>query len=189
MAKGARFERDICRAFSRWWDPDADDVLFWRTAGSGGRATRRTRTGKRTNTAHCSDVAAVDHRGAPLTNLVAFELKCGYPAASLHHLIALSHRGGESLYHEWIGQAITSSRAGRTPFWAIIHHQRGRETVILGPAEMFFRLDCSPDRCVPSFRLNVEVWSTVLRLVAVPFHQFLGIVTPDRVETVAELLC
>lgn len=44
--KGSVFEREICKALGRWWTDGERDDIFWRTAGSGARATCRLERGK-----------------------------------------------------------------------------------------------------------------------------------------------
>ena len=46
--KGGNFERDICKALSLWYTYGEDDNIFWRTSGSGNRATVRTKKGQKT---------------------------------------------------------------------------------------------------------------------------------------------
>jgi len=43
MAKGSSFEREICTILSKWWTNNERDDVFWRTAGSGARATTRSK--------------------------------------------------------------------------------------------------------------------------------------------------
>lgn len=77
--KGSPFEREICLLLTKWWlrDDDPEDTIFWRTAGSGGRATVRGKRGRRTSKQHCGDIAALDDQGRALTDLITFELKRG----------------------------------------------------------------------------------------------------------------
>lgn len=83
MSKGARkgsgFERDLCKQFSLWWTGDERDDVFWRTSGSGGRASVRGKRGVSTYTGH-GDMLAVDPIGEPLIRLCCFEFKRGYNA-------------------------------------------------------------------------------------------------------------
>jgi hypothetical protein len=195
MAKGSAFERLICRRLTRWLDPAAEDVLFWRTAGSGGRATTRTKTAKHTTAAHCGDIAAIDDRGAFLTKMITFELKAGYPRAQLHHLIAPSNRGGRCVYDEWIGQATKSAAAAGSPFWAILHHQRGREVVMTGPDLLFNSLIPISVRMLPPVGdlLVEDHWTAevepgerhYLLVTTVLFENFLAAVPPVRARDVA----
>ncbi len=190
MAKGSSFERRVCRRLSEWWDPSADDVLFWRTAGSGGRATVRRKTGRKTNTAHAGDIAALGENGAELTRLIAWELKCGYQSATIHQLLDRPKSAAVQHYEEWIGQAVASARAANAPYWAVVHDRSRRETVMLAPVMLFEVLDCFPSLRNPVFRLALDDrWTgrtEPLRLVCCHFEAFLNAVTPARIRRVSE---
>ena len=88
--KGARYERLICGALSRWCSNDLRDDLFWRSAMSGGRATLHSRKGQK-NRSQSGDISAVDVLGAPLINAYFVETK---------HLQDL-------MIHRWIYNAKT----------------------------------------------------------------------------------
>ncbi|MCL2347114.1 MAG: hypothetical protein FWC50_02515, partial [Planctomycetaceae bacterium] len=53
------------------------DDLFWRSSSSGGRATQRTKQGKRTANS-AGDIAAMDADAQELLKIFTFELKVGY---------------------------------------------------------------------------------------------------------------
>ena len=76
-SKGSSFEREICKQLSLWWSEGNRDDIFWRTAGSGGRATNRARQGKETSGAY-GDLTFIDPSGADLLKVCCFELKRGY---------------------------------------------------------------------------------------------------------------
>lgn len=82
--KGAKWEREICRALSQWWSFGINetfrDDIFWRTAGSGGMATNRKRSAKKRTAEQYGDIQAVDPIGKPLTDFFLMELKRGYNA-------------------------------------------------------------------------------------------------------------
>lgn len=84
--KGSQFERDISRALSKWWTDGERDDIFWRTSGSGARATARTKVGKKTANSY-GDIMALDPIGEPLTDLFVIELKRGYNKTSIIELI------------------------------------------------------------------------------------------------------
>lgn len=78
--KGGSFERDICRAISLWWTDQERDDIFWRTSGSGARATVRTRKGQTTANS-LGDLAVLDPIGEPFLQFFMVEIKRGYPKA------------------------------------------------------------------------------------------------------------
>jgi len=75
--KGGQFERELCKALSLWWSYNKRDDIFWRTAGSGARATVRRKQGKQTADA-AADMMACHETGKPLTKTCLFEMKRGY---------------------------------------------------------------------------------------------------------------
>jgi hypothetical protein len=82
--KGGQFEREICKVLSLWWSDDKREDLFWRTAGSGARATVRRKQGKKTADA-TADVMATHESSKPLTRVCCFELKRGF--SSKHKIV------------------------------------------------------------------------------------------------------
>lgn len=73
--KGGQFERDVARQLSRWISNGEDDSWLWRTAGSGGMATRRSGKGKKSSENQYGDIACVDERGQFFTKLFSVEAK------------------------------------------------------------------------------------------------------------------
>lgn len=182
MAKGSAFERQVCKDLTSWWLQDAAaDVCFWRTAGSGGRATFRKRTGKSTTSAHCGDIAAIDERGKPLMDLFTFELKNGYTGATLHALLDDPHPKATkaATWKAWIAQAEQSRIASGSHHWAIIHHRPKRKTVMMVPYEVFTLLaDTELDTPAMTLHLDGEHYSTFL------YDEFLDGVTPDDIKDI-----
>jgi len=73
-SKGSQWERDVCKALSLWISNGERTDLFWRTAISGGRATRRRQKGEQVNV-QIGDICAVDPEGFRLTNCYYIECK------------------------------------------------------------------------------------------------------------------
>lgn len=57
-AKGSAFEREVCKALSRWVTNGEREDVFWRSAMSGGRATVA-----RGKVRQCGDITAVAEEG------------------------------------------------------------------------------------------------------------------------------
>lgn len=77
MAKGGSFERDMCKSLSIWWSRGIRDDIFWRTAGSGARATQRAKQGKITSLSY-GDVTSNHPFGKTLLDQFVIEIKRGY---------------------------------------------------------------------------------------------------------------
>lgn len=90
--KGSQFERTICKMLSLWWSGDKKrDDIFWRTAGSGGRATVRQKQGKKTADS-AADMMAAHEDGKPFTKICLTEIKRGY---SDRHKIVKNKKSGK----------------------------------------------------------------------------------------------
>jgi hypothetical protein len=142
--KGPQWERDFCRSLSLWFsggDPDAD--WFWRTAGSGGRATSRRKKGKSAGR-HCGDVCAIAPEGEPLLRVFSVELKRGYNRCTIQDLLDAPARGAlkgvKQEYEKWLAQAEASRGAAGALYWLIVHKRDGREPLVLTSPDFVHRL-------------------------------------------------
>ena len=90
-SKGAKFEREICKALSLWWSEGKRDDIFWRTPGSGARATTRRKKGKHTADS-TADVMSSHEDGKPFTKVCLSEIKRGY---SDKHKIVKNKKSGK----------------------------------------------------------------------------------------------
>ena len=74
MSKGFDFERKMCKRLSRWWSNDSDPDIFWRTEGSGGRAT----SANRESLENYGDMKADKPEGQPAIDFALWEFKKGF---------------------------------------------------------------------------------------------------------------
>ena len=84
--KGSQFEREVAKELSLWWSEGKRDDLFWRTAGSGARATIRMKKGLRTVGSY-GDIASTSSKGSALIRKVVFSLKKGYSRGNISRRI------------------------------------------------------------------------------------------------------
>lgn len=124
-AKGAAFERAIAKRLSLWWTGWRRDDVFWRTASSGGRATRRQWEGQETR-GQLGDLAATDPIGQPFIDLIHIELKRGYSRVGAESLLW----PGKSPLLDWFSQADREHRQAKARGWWIIH-RRDRQPTLL----------------------------------------------------------
>jgi hypothetical protein len=167
-AKGAQFERDICKRLSGWWTDGGRDDVFWRTPQSGGRATRRGQKGQKTF-GHHGDIQAIDPIGRPLLDSMIFELKCGYGYASVMDLIDGS---GKSIWNKWIAGAWRVSAEAGSDSWALIVRRSGKKVVICFPLKGWFR---------PRDVTHITFVNDSLDLVVMRFEDFLDGFTPEEI--------
>ena len=137
MKKGSQWERDICKKLSLWWTEDKRDDVFWRTAGSGARATQRAKKQKKTY-GQCGDVQAIDPIGEPLTKLCSIEIKRGYSQNSFADLIEnQAHLVKAPMYFQFILQARKECKQAGTYAWMIIAKRDRRMPIIIIPAYFY----------------------------------------------------
>jgi len=86
MAKGSSYERDLSKKLSLWISDGEDDSWCWRTASSGGRATIRAKTNRKTSGA-AGDIRATDPRAEWFFKLFSVEAKKGYASATIDSMI------------------------------------------------------------------------------------------------------
>jgi len=206
MAKGSSFERLICDRLSLWWTGDADASVFWRSSNSGGRATVRSRKGKRTDHHH-GDIASTDPSSAPFTELLVAECKKGYnrltiadmldkPKPVKGKMVKVFPKKGKApaSYQEWFRKVRVSQRATGAFSWLLIHRRDRREPVVFFSQRLrsalnqhckqaAFKEDQSP---FLSFRMNCPE-EGIFVVQAMPLEDFLAAVRPDDVRELCRL--
>lgn len=179
MSKGGTFEREVCKELSLWYSRGGDDNVFYRTAGSGGRATARRRSGKRAEN-QAGDVGAVAEQGQSLIRLVHFEIKRGYNKVDLQDLLDRGPgRPGDPgrNWHDWIRKAEGEALETGASCFVLIVRRDQRRAVILGPGEVLSAEGAD----------HVALSHDGRRLVAMRLSDFLRLTDPDEFETRAEL--
>lgn len=192
MSKGSQFERDLCYELSRWWTRKKNRLVFWRTSNSGGGATVRARKGIK-NKSHAGDITSTEKTSRPLTRLITMELKIGYTAkkgkkkqsANIHDLVDRVKQ--QSLYEDWIIQAVNAAHRADTPYWMLIHHRDRRRTMAFFPSVLyakFWTLGCFTQTPTPFVSLMVKVGmeNLTIPIVGMELRRFLGHVDPEDVK-------
>lgn len=166
--KGSAFERVVCKQLSAWVSAGKRDDLFWRTAGSGARATQVFKASGRT-VQGVGDVVSVHPDSAWVTAAFAVEAK---------HLKDLKLAGDvffgltSGIGFHWKKICEQAADADRLPM--LIARQNGRPTILWLPAGLCNGL-------VRQRRLD-RVLISVSRYpdaVAVGFDEFLAAVPPQ----------
>ena len=144
-SKGGAFERAVAKQLSLWWSDGEADDWFWRTAGSGGRATNRAKKGKATVNSE-GDICAQTGEAQKLLNDFVIEIKRGYNTVTVSDL--LDNKGGEML--KFIEQARRSASIAGARHWAVFHKRDRRQTLVITNCVEFVQsceshFECWPD--------------------------------------------
>lgn len=133
MAKGASFEREICKKLSLWWTYDHTDDVFWRSSQSGGRATIRHRQGKRTAGSY-GDICALDPIGEPLLKMFTIELKRGRSHGDPADLLDCTGNLNKHPFLQAVRQAQAGAEAAGSTSWLLIAKRDFRAACAYFPA-------------------------------------------------------
>lgn len=130
--KGSQFERDLCKRLSRWWSKGERDDLFWRTATSGGRATTRAKSGKKT-VGQSGDIAATDKSAMKFTKLITVEAKRGYTEATIHGMLDAPAGKVQQPFAKFLEQVLHARTNEDTAYWWLITRRNTRSALCSFP--------------------------------------------------------
>jgi hypothetical protein len=187
--KGGEYERELSRTISLWWSqdnplcPEPDDLIFWRSTQSGGRATTRAKKGKKADL-HCADLCAINPIGEPLLKVLLIESKRGYPKATLNLLIDKPDTKKSvdlDSYEQWFAKAEVDRQRSGALYWAIIHRRDGRQALMITQEKFLHSL---PTKTLLSLGLggpSAYLYSETGVFVVLLFKDFLRAVKPNDI--------
>lgn len=132
---GGNFERDTFKKLSLWFSKGKSNAIFWRTAGSGGRATTRAKSGLATPDS-AGDMCALDPSGKPLTRISIWELKKGYSGKSpstcvgVLNLIDGKKTKNPPLLIKWIEKVEGEAKTHKRNLWFLIFERKRKKACI-----------------------------------------------------------
>lgn len=182
--KGSSFERYICKRLSVWWSADTEvkarDDLFWRACQSGGRATQRAKTGKKTFGSY-GDIAAVDPVGLPFLKVFTCELKRGRSHGDIGDMIDIARGAAPRPFEKTLEQTITSQNMAGSLSWLLFSQRDRRRCMVFGDWDFF--QSYFPGR-IPLIPLR----RTRQRITFFALEGFLRRITPTEIIKLAKSL-
>lgn len=151
MGKGGGFEREMSKMFSLWWSRKGDDDLFWRTHGSGARATTRSKKGKKTRGQY-GDLCTNDSRGATLLKAFTFSFKRGYsgpgsnPSISLQDIADIPDNAKIQYFQDWVKECISHQRHADSLGWLLVVRKDRRRALVFMPMRIIFKFEFNKTR-------------------------------------------
>src|SRR5690606_1811508 len=128
-SKGSAFERKFCKELSLWWSLGKSEDIFWRTGGSGSRATVHSSSGRLLK-GQFGDVAAICPTGIPLLRISTFELKTGYGNDPITNILDRPNALHQQTWDKWIDQAEKDSTLSGSIGWSIVHQRKRRSAIV-----------------------------------------------------------
>lgn len=148
--KGSEYERQICKELSIWWSGGKRDDIFYRTAGSGSRATVRAKKGRLTADSY-GDVMSTHENGKPLTKITVISLKRGYTGKkvkkNLHWASVLDIIDTPRKFKTkpalkiWWKELLRDVKAGKRKRGLLIFRRDRKESVIVMSKKTFQYID------------------------------------------------
>ena len=181
--KGSGFERDLARRLSLWWTHGADDTVFWRVLGSGGRATRKTRTGKGTLHVSFGDLEATCPSSFAFTDQIMCEFKRGYGRWAITDVLD-ARVVKTQVWHQFMQQVIESWQASGRRWWIVIFKRDQRHPMIAIDRHLFIWLYGKPSATVYSARAafrkleHGRLYHGEMSCVLMRLEDFLRVVEP-----------
>ena len=173
--KGFSFEREICKELSFWWTEDERDDVFWRTSGSGGRATERLKKGKLTSNSY-GDMMAIDPIGQPFIDFCFVEIKRGYTKDVSVLEFVDKNKGTPILLDWWKEAADKISKTKQKEILIIFKRDRHKKCIMF--SNQFFggikdHYGDIFDGCY------IRIMKGDFDATVVPYQDFLDLVNPD----------
>ena len=176
--KGGQFEREICKLLSDWWTDGKRDDVFWRSSQSGGRATQRAKSGKRTYGSY-GDVAAVDPIGEPLMKFATIELKRGSSHGVPWDLIESAPSKAVRVFEGALAQAKRSAMQAQSIGWMLIARRDRKRDIVYLDWRLYRRLG-KRFECSVTFNLFInqdDDFPVRYRFVAIRLKEWLQKIT------------
>lgn len=172
MAKGGGYEREMSKKLSLWWTYGKRDDIFWRTAGSGGRATTRMKIRKKTADS-AGDLMALSKIGKPFTKRFLVEIKRGYTkkkgAVSILTLLDSKKLGKtNATLFTWVKKALLEKKQHKRKDIIIIFRRDRKEACVALEKHLYDRLDMDKNN-------RVYIFINEYKLVIILLEHFLQI--------------
>lgn len=187
--KGGAFEREIARELSKWWTHGEREDVFYRSASSGGRATVRTKVGKK-SFGQYGDISANDPIGQPLLDLCTIECKTGYPGQSMLDIVD-GKAGRKSVYGKFVLQSLDECKQANVPYWLLISRRHSKIKMIYMPIalrkelaqkmhpDIWRRIRTITIKDLPTYREDMRIYGFAL-------SAFFEFITPEQFMELAK---
>jgi len=179
--KGSQFERDICRELSLWWSDGERDDIFWRTSGSGARATTRRRQEKKT-AYEAGDVGFRCPTGKLFVDYFLLELKRGYSAGiSVLDLIDKG-TGKKPLLLQWQEKVEKEKEFTQRSWTLIIFRRNSRRTCMLMDLKLY---NLFQDQCGDFFSDVIFINRVTFQWVIISLADFFNWISAATIKELA----
>lgn len=179
--KGPPFERDTCRELSRWWLDNEREDIFWRTSGSGARATTRRKQGKKTRYEY-GDISFRDPVGKLFIDYFLIELKRGYTKDISVLDMVDKASGKDTVLLQWWKKAEDEKKFAERKYSIIIFRRNSRVSCIMMEGKLF---NIFQNECGEFYSDEIIIYRTKKRLTIITLRDFFDWVSPATIMELA----
>jgi hypothetical protein len=155
-AKGASFERYVCRELSLWVSRGQRKDVFWRSAMSGGRSTVGFKGGDKLS-AQAGDVSAIDDLG--MNFIKKFVIECKH-VKDLNIENVIKRNG--ALVQFWLVLCKEAARHGKLPF--LVARQNNFPTLVATTRQGLVELGTFRVEAIyPQINMRIIFWDDFLK--------------------------
>ena len=179
--KGGRFEGELCRLFSKWFTHGKRDDVFYKTSGSGGRATHRQRLQKQTAFS-AGDMSFTDSIGQPFIVYFLVEIKRGYNSRVVFNNLIDKDSKQMPLIVEWFKKANKERSQNRRKAVMLLMRRDYAKTLVVSQHQEYKAFRSSFDnryRLSNYMILNLQKEYN-LTLIVIPLDTFLQWLKPKK---------
>lgn len=181
--KGSGYEREICKLLSRWWTNGERDDIFWRATQSGGRATQRAKTGRKTAGSY-GDIAAIDPSGGPLLEIMTIELKRGRSHGCISDVLDTNSKARVRKFEESLQQAITSHKQAGSLGWMLIYRRDCKVSMACLDWNIAYYVS-EWKKASPRAQFILKLEGKRVRFITVPLSHLIKVMSPDLIKELA----
>jgi len=179
--KGGNYEREFSKALSLWYsDGDCDDI-FWRTSGSGARATTRRKQQKKTRYEY-GDISFRDPTGQPFIDYFLLELKRGY-SKGIDVLDFLDKKKGDILILKWWKKAEEEKVFAERKSTMLVVRRDGKAPVLVVDKYVF---KCFRHLGYAGSYLRINSIKNDVQLVMLPLDDFFKKIPSEKIRRLIE---
>jgi hypothetical protein len=182
MAKGGASENETCRQLSLWWSNGKTSALFRRTQMSGGKATVRARSKKKTPYEY-GDITFSEPEAKPLIDFLLIENKSGYKDV-INVLDFVDSPNKYPQLIKWWWKCESEKDLAKRCHCIIIFRRNRKSKCIMIQDALFFDLE---NECGSFEQDLIDIYYEKshgeYRWFIISFDNFLAWVTPTTVRT------
>lgn len=174
--KGSEWERQICKFLTKWAGGSLDNIIFWRSPGSGSFVTNKVSMDV------SGDIVSILPEGKFFTDIISCEAKTGYDETDLFKHFKPNKNNIIEMFWE---QCIKDSKIVNK-YGMLIYKKKGYPSIV-GIEESFSTLLLKMKIQLPKY-ITVNFNNELPNMVLYDFEDFFNCVLPEHFKKIGKKL-